>query len=136
MEILPIGRVIGNEGGRAEIEVLPEYQEGLFRIEENDRILVLYIFDRTTELRMRVHPRGDPRNPEVGVFASRSPMRPNHIAVTEVRLVAVEGNKLTVEAWTPWTAARWWTSSPSSGATRPTFPEPRRCLGPPHPAKG
>ena len=46
---------------------------------------------------MRVHPRGDPRNPEVGVFASRSPMRPNHIAVTEVRLVAVEGNKLTVE---------------------------------------
>ena len=97
MEILPIGRVIGNEGGRAEIEVLPEYQEGLFRIEENDRILVLYIFDRTTEVQMRVHPRGDPRNPEVGVFASRSPMRPNHIAVTEVRLVAVEGNKLTVE---------------------------------------
>ena len=97
MEIAPIGRVVSNEGGRAEIEVLPQYQDGLYRIEESDEILVLYLFDRTDEVRMRVHPRGDPRNPEVGVFASRSPMRPNHIAATAVKLVAVNGNVLTVE---------------------------------------
>ena len=97
MEIIPIGRVIDNQEGRARIEVLLEYQDGLYRIEESDEILVLYVFDRTDEVRMHVHPRGDLRNPKVGVFASRSPTRPNHIAVTTVRLVAVDGNILTVE---------------------------------------
>ena len=88
MEIAPIGRVVSNRGGRAEIEVLSEFQDGLYRIEESDELLILYLFDRADEVR---------RNPEVGVFASRSPMRPNHIAATVVRLVAVNGNILTVE---------------------------------------
>ncbi len=97
MEIFPVGRVIDNESGRAEIEVLPEYQDGLYRIEESEELLVLYIFDRMDEVRMRVHPKGDPRNPLVGVFASRSPMRPNHIAATVVKFISVNGNILTVE---------------------------------------
>ena len=97
MEIAPIGRVVSNRGGRAEIEVLSEFQDGLYRIEESDELLILYLFDRADEVRLRVHPKGDSRNPEVGVFASRSPMRPNHIAATVVRLVAVNGNILTVE---------------------------------------
>ncbi len=97
MEIAPIGRVISNEGGCARIEILPEFQDGLYRIEESDELLVLYVFDRTDEVRLRVHPRGDPSAPEVGVFASRSPLRPNHIAATVVRLVAVSGGILTVE---------------------------------------
>lgn len=47
-------------------------------------------------MHLRVHPRADPGLPEVGVFASRSPTRPNPIGLTLVRLLEIKGNLLTV----------------------------------------
>ena len=79
------------------IEIKPELTEGLYRLEESEEIDVLFWFDRSLPAMMKVHPRGDPDNPLVGVFASRSPNRPNPIGVTRVKLLAVKGNILTVK---------------------------------------
>jgi tRNA-Thr(GGU) m(6)t(6)A37 methyltransferase TsaA len=85
-----------------EIEILPEYQEGLYRVMENDRLLVLFLFDRSERVDLLVHPRGDPNSPIVGVFSSRSPNRPNHIGTTVATLVKIDGNVLTVEGLDAW----------------------------------
>ncbi len=45
-----------------------------------------------------VHPRGDLSRPLTGVFSTRSPARPNPIGLHQVRLTAVEGNKLSIDA--------------------------------------
>jgi tRNA (Thr-GGU) A37 N-methylase len=44
-----------------------------------------------------VHPRGNPDNPLRGVFATRSPFRPNLIALSQVKMVAVRGNLIEIE---------------------------------------
>ena len=41
-------------------------------------------------------PQGDPARPEVGVFASRSPFRPNPIGLQRVELMAIDGNRVRV----------------------------------------
>jgi tRNA-Thr(GGU) m(6)t(6)A37 methyltransferase TsaA len=45
---------------------------------------------------MKVHPRGREDMPLLGVFATRTPYRPNPIGLTLVELMKVEGNVLTV----------------------------------------
>jgi len=45
-----------------------------------------------------VHPRGDLSRPLTGVFSTRSPARPNPLGLHQVRLTAVEGNKLSIDA--------------------------------------
>ena len=47
---------------------------------------------------LKVHPRRNLGNPLTGVFATHSPMRPNLIAMTRCRLIAVDGLTLTVDA--------------------------------------
>lgn len=61
-----------------------------------DRYLVLYCFHQSTGFQLRQHPRGDTLREERGVFALRSPHRPNAIGATEVELVAIEGCVLVV----------------------------------------
>ena len=62
---------------------------------------VLYWFDRndTPSKRavLQVHPRGNRRNPLTGVFATRSPVRPNLIALSLCRIVAIEKTVVQVE---------------------------------------
>jgi len=82
------------------VEVAAEHADGLYRIEEAERITVVYWLDRlgTGERRaMRCHPYGDEDLPERGVFALRAPMRPNPIGVTVVELLRREGNTLYVK---------------------------------------
>jgi len=104
MEVVPIGYVHNSaeedtdfEGLVSEIEILPEYAEGLHRIEENEELDIVFLFDRSTFYKMRVHPHHDPTQPEVGVFASRSPKRPNFLGLTRVRLLERRGNVLVVK---------------------------------------
>jgi tRNA-Thr(GGU) m(6)t(6)A37 methyltransferase TsaA len=47
---------------------------------------------------LRVHPRRDPANPLTGVFATRSPKRPNPMGLTRCRIVSLEGRRIRVEA--------------------------------------
>lgn len=78
----------------SEIEILPEYAEGLQDIEQAEYIDLVFSFhhEKRTELTTRIRT-GETR----GIFASRSPRRPNHIGITTVKLVQREGNKLYVE---------------------------------------
>ncbi|MGL5682005.1 MAG: tRNA (N6-threonylcarbamoyladenosine(37)-N6)-methyltransferase TrmO [Marinifilaceae bacterium] len=76
------------------IEILPEYAEGLQNVNEAQYLDMIFYFhkEKRTELITRV------RTGEMkGVFASRSPKRPNHLGVTTVKIVKIEANKIYVE---------------------------------------
>jgi tRNA-Thr(GGU) m(6)t(6)A37 methyltransferase TsaA len=58
--------------------------------------LVIYHLDRSPGYREKVHPMGDTTIPKRGVLATRSPCRPNPLAVTLVEILEVSGNRITV----------------------------------------
>ncbi len=94
----PIGMPIqpaAARGVRGEVEVLPEFCDGLADLEGFDRVILLYHFHRSAGYALQVVPFLDDR--ECGVFATRAPRRPNPIGLSVVRLVAVEGCRLVVE---------------------------------------
>jgi tRNA-Thr(GGU) m(6)t(6)A37 methyltransferase TsaA len=100
MEIEPIGRIKKISDNESILEVEPAYEEGLSGIDPGDRLTVLYWMhklDNEDRRLLKVHPKGDPCKPLTGVFKLRSPMRPNPIGVTTVRVKSMEGNRLTVE---------------------------------------
>ena len=81
------GTVAGGAAGT--VEVLPAYQDALADLDGFDRIWLLFWFDRAEGWRPKVLP---PRSDEKrGVFATRSPHRPNPIGMTAVRLERVDG---------------------------------------------
>jgi len=74
--------------------------EGLEGISGFSHLFVLFWLNQIKEeqrLMMKVHPRGKPDLPLTGVFAVRTMLRPNPIGLTLVKLIAVEGNVLTVK---------------------------------------
>jgi tRNA-Thr(GGU) m(6)t(6)A37 methyltransferase TsaA len=87
----------GDEGApEAWLEIEPWAAEALDGLTAGDELLVftwLHLADRTT---LRVHPRSDPANPLTGVFATRSPDRPNPIGLHPVTLLAIDGCRLRV----------------------------------------
>ena len=87
------GREAGTE---AAVEILPGYAEALEGIGGCSRIVIvcwLHLADRGT---LKVHPRGDRGNPLTGVFATRSPLRPNPLAIYTAELLEVRGTTLLV----------------------------------------
>lgn len=96
----PVGWV-RKAGGKTWIEIDPRYQAALLGIEELPSLWVLYWFDRNDSPEKRavlqVHPRGNPENPLRGVFATRSPLRPNLIALSQVKLLGVRGNIVEID---------------------------------------
>ena len=77
---------------KATIEVFPEFAEGLTDIEGFSNIHVIWVFHRSREAHLISHPPWDHR--PHGVFATRSPNRPNPIGLTIVNLEEREGNLL------------------------------------------
>jgi len=84
-------------GRRSRIRIEERYRAGLLGIEECERLVIVFHFDRVKEARMQLHPRDDPSRPLRGVFATRTQYRPNPIGVTVARLVGVEEGALLVE---------------------------------------
>ena len=83
-----------------QIEVHDQFSAGLKGMENADSLWILFWMHELPEADRKVlqtHPRGDVTKEKRGVFALRSPMRPNPIGLTKVRLVKREGNILTVE---------------------------------------
>jgi len=76
------------------IEVLPEFEPGLADIEGFSHLYVLWLFDRVKGMSLLAHPPSDDR--PHGVFATRSPERPNPIGLTVVELDRREGRMLHV----------------------------------------
>jgi tRNA-Thr(GGU) m(6)t(6)A37 methyltransferase TsaA len=77
------------------IELLREFAEGLADIEGFSHLFVLWEFDRSDGYDLTAHPPTDTKRPH-GVFATRSPRRPNPIGLTVVELLGREGGTLRV----------------------------------------
>jgi tRNA-Thr(GGU) m(6)t(6)A37 methyltransferase TsaA len=103
----PIGRVerdVDNEkllydelqAQPVRIALDPALTDGLLGLEPGNDIVILFYCHQSTGYNLHVHPRGDPSRPLRGVFATRSPRRPNPIAVTTARIQRIEGNVLQV----------------------------------------
>jgi len=87
----------GSEGAPdAWLEIVPEVAAGLEGIEAGDEVIVITWLDRGKRDVLRVHPRGNPANPITGVFATRSPDRPNPIGLHRVTVREVAGLRLRV----------------------------------------
>jgi formylmethanofuran dehydrogenase subunit E len=78
------------------IVLTPDLVEGLTGLEPGMALQAVFVFHRSKGCDLLQHPRGDRSRQKRGVFALRSPNRPNSIGVTEVELLAIEGNTLTV----------------------------------------
>ena len=82
------------QGVEGSVEVFPEFVPGLRDLEGFERVWLLYWFDRATPAQLAVTPFLDQQ--EHGVFATRSPCRPNPIGLSCVRLVGIEGGRLRI----------------------------------------
>jgi len=76
------------------LDILPEYEQGLADIDGFSHLYVLWVFDRAGAASLIAHPPSD--NQPHGVFATRSPQRPNPIGLTTVTLLRREGTRLVV----------------------------------------
>ncbi len=87
------------EGLVSEIAVDSSLTEALDGLEDFSHIIVLYWMHQATsgEVSLKVHPRGKQELPLVGLFATRSPNRPNPIGKATVRLLQRQGNILRVK---------------------------------------
>ena len=74
------------------IEVLPPFQKGLKDIEGFSHLFVLWLFHKASGFHLTAKPPSD--NKVHGVFATRSPQRPNPIGLTVVELIRKEGRLL------------------------------------------
>ena len=109
-EVTPIGTVRspltdratapkqGNEGSPdpVVIEFVPGVLEGLRDIRPGDQVIVLTWLDRARRDVLRTHPRDGLANPEVGVFSTRSPDRPNPIGLHLVEVLSRDQGRLRV----------------------------------------
>jgi tRNA-Thr(GGU) m(6)t(6)A37 methyltransferase TsaA len=87
----------GDEGApEARIAIDPRFAAGLDGIADGDELVVLTWLDRAERDVLSVYPRGDLSRPATGVFATRSPSRPNPIGLHRVRVVGIEGAELRV----------------------------------------
>ena len=83
----------------SELIIKEDLKEALSRIDEFSHILVIYWMHKLPPSErsiIKVHPKGNHTLPIVGVFASRSPARPNPIGITTVKLLEHHDNVLKV----------------------------------------
>jgi tRNA-Thr(GGU) m(6)t(6)A37 methyltransferase TsaA len=83
------------KGIKGHIELLPEYLEGLTDLEGFSHITLLYYFHKINGYHLTVIPFMD--NKEHGIFATKSPKRPNAIGYSTVKLLGVENNVIHIE---------------------------------------
>jgi len=91
LENMPI-QPTGAKGIKGVIELFPEYSDGLKGIEGFSHITLIYQLHLVTDPQLEVIPFMDTETK--GVFATRSPKRPNKLGISTVEIEKVEGNKV------------------------------------------
>lgn len=87
----------GYEGAPdAWIEINDHFSDGLKGIVVGENIILLTWFHQSKRGVLEVHPQNNMNNPLTGVFATRSPDRPNPIGLHHVNLLVISGNKIKV----------------------------------------
>ena len=99
------------EGCVGRVEILDEYVDGLEDIEGFSHIHLLYHLDRAEPAQLKVVPFLD--DVPHGIFATRSPWRPNAVGLSLVRLVRREGGTLFIDEVDILDGTPSWTSSPT-----------------------
>jgi tRNA-Thr(GGU) m(6)t(6)A37 methyltransferase TsaA len=84
------------EAPDAWIELAPSVQDGLDRIEAGDELIVITWLHESRRDVLKTHPRGDTSVPLTGVFATRSPDRPNPLGLHLVTVLKIMGRELKV----------------------------------------
>ncbi|MFP4135732.1 MAG: tRNA (N6-threonylcarbamoyladenosine(37)-N6)-methyltransferase TrmO [Candidatus Acetothermia bacterium] len=83
------------EGVEGKVEVFPDYREGLEDLEGFSHVILVYVFHMSAGSDLKVKPFMDER--DRGVFATRSPARPNPLGISTVRLTGVESGHLHIK---------------------------------------
>ena len=87
----------GSEGApEAWIEVEPWATAGLHRMKVGDEVWVITWFHQGDRHVLQVHPRSDPKRALTGVFATRSPDRPNPLGLHPVTVLEIAESRLRV----------------------------------------
>ena len=86
----------------SKVRVFKQFTDGLSGISEYSHLVVIWHMHRENKVRLKVKRRGNSETPEVGIFATHFPPRPNHIATTVVELVRISGSSLTVRGLDAW----------------------------------
>jgi len=89
----PIQSAVAN-GAVGVVELFPQFTAGLHDVADFERLWLIYLLDRAATPQLTTRPYLDTQ--DHGIFATRSPARPNHIGLSAVRLLGVEGNRLHV----------------------------------------
>lgn len=79
------------------VDVAPEYALALKGVSAGDDLVLISWLHQSDRTVLEVHPRGDLSRPKRGVFATRSPARPNPLGLHRVRVLEVRGTSLHVE---------------------------------------
>ena len=109
-EIRPIGHIEsplvdretapkqGSEGApQAWLVFNPDMAAGIRDLAVGADVFVLTWLHQAQRDVLAVHPRGDPRNPDTGVFSTRSPDRPNPIGLHRAQIAAIDGPRVLVQ---------------------------------------
>jgi tRNA-Thr(GGU) m(6)t(6)A37 methyltransferase TsaA len=77
----------------ARLEIYPAFVECLDGIQSGHDIWILTWLHQAQRSILKTHPRGDVRNPRTGVFATRSPDRPNPIGLHRAKVLSLDGDR-------------------------------------------
>ena len=87
----------GDEGAPdAWLEIEPAFAPALDGLRAGDGLVLITWLDRADRGVLATHPRNDPSLPLTGVFATRSPDRPNPLGLHQVTVRAIEGVRLRI----------------------------------------
>lgn len=87
----------GAEGAPdAWLDVVPSFADALDGVGPGDELIVITWLHQARRDVLRVHPRGDPALPLTGVFATRSPHRPNPLGLHRVTVREIAGTRLRI----------------------------------------
>ena len=100
-KIYPIGVIHKKNDENVTIEIDQDYTDALLGVDGFSHLIVCYWFHEndTPEKRkvLQVHPRRDKQNPLTGVFGTHSPLRPNPIAISFCKKLAIENNTILID---------------------------------------
>lgn len=82
----------------ASIEIHPEFMEGIKDLKPGSHILVLTWLHKADRSVIKCVPRNNYDQPEIGVFSTRSPDRPNPVGLHSTNVISVENNIIKVSA--------------------------------------
>ena len=81
----------------AQIEFKDEFADGLQDLDGFSHVYLIYYFHKVDSHKLKVIPFNDKTSTNRGVFSTRTPMHPNNIGLSVVKLISVEKNIVTIQ---------------------------------------